>query len=123
MQAIKDLGVSFSMDDFGTGYSSLAYLQRLPLNILKIDRSFVRGVTVTPGNAAIVEVIIAMARHLSLQVIAEGVETADELRFLTQQGCSAFQGFYFNGPLPADEFLKLLRLAAKGHELQAANRS
>jgi len=123
MQAIKDLGVSFSMDDFGTGYSSLAYLQRLPLNILKIDRSFVRDVTVTPGNAAIVEAIIAMARHLSLQVIAEGVETADELRFLKQKGCDAFQGFYFNRPVPADEFLKLLRLAAKEHELQATTRS
>ncbi len=111
MQALKGIGVSFSMDDFGTGYSSLAYLQQLPLNILKIDQSFVRNVTASPGNAAIVEAIMAMARHLSLRVIAEGVETAEELGFLEQKGCATFQGYYFSRPVPEGEFSELLRRA------------
>ncbi|MCP4700036.1 MAG: EAL domain-containing protein [Gammaproteobacteria bacterium] len=107
MQELRRFGVRFSMDDFGTGYSSLSYLRRLPLDQLKIDKSFVADITTDPDDAAIVETIIVMARHLGLEVIAEGVETEAELGFLREKNCEAYQGFYFSHPLPAEAFAKL----------------
>jgi len=108
MHAIKELGVQFSLDDFGTGYSSLSYLRRLPLDQLKIDRSFVQGITRDASESAIVETIISMGHHLGMDVIAEGVETTTELEFLRAKGCNAFQGFLFSKPVPANEFAQLL---------------
>ncbi|WP_260293260.1 EAL domain-containing protein [Sedimenticola hydrogenitrophicus] len=104
MDALKGIGIRIAMDDFGTGYSSLAYLTRLPLDILKIDRSFVTGISLDERNAAVVEALMAMARQLRLQVIAEGVENDDDLGFLILKGCEYFQGFYFSPPRPTSEF-------------------
>jgi len=104
MQALKRLGIRFAIDDFGTGYSSLAYLKRLPLDRLKIDQSFIRDVTDDPSDALIVETIIAMATHLELEVIAEGVENEQQLDFLFKRGCAMYQGFFFSRPLTREQF-------------------
>jgi diguanylate cyclase (GGDEF)-like protein/PAS domain S-box-containing protein len=104
MKALKSLGVSIAVDDFGTGYSSLVYLKQLPLDVLKIDRGFVRDILNDSSDAVIVETIISMANHLNIKVIAEGVETAEQLAFLKAKGCSIFQGYYFDQPLTAANF-------------------
>jgi diguanylate cyclase (GGDEF)-like protein len=104
MQALKSIGVGFSLDDFGTGCSSLTYLKRLPLEELKIDRSFIRDLATDPSDAVIVQTIIGMARNLGLTVIAEGVETAEQRDFLERHGCSLFQGWLFGRPVPLPEF-------------------
>jgi diguanylate cyclase (GGDEF)-like protein/PAS domain S-box-containing protein len=109
LRALKAIGVRLVLDDFGTGYSSLAYLTRLPLDALKIDRSFVDGLGTETHDTAITEAIIAMARALSLEVIAEGVETPLQMRELTQLGCPLAQGFYFSPPVTAREISNLLR--------------
>ena len=109
LQALKMIGAEISLDDFGTGYSSLAYLQRFPFDFVKIDRSFVTHITGNPGDAAIVNAVIAMAHSLNLQVVAEGVETEGQLRYLRKQRCDQLQGYFFSPPLPASEFCALIR--------------
>jgi EAL domain-containing protein (putative c-di-GMP-specific phosphodiesterase class I) len=113
LQALKQLGVSISIDDFGTGYSSLAYLRKLPIDTLKIDRSFVHDLEDSDDNAAIVAAIIAMGRSLKLRVVAEGVETAGQMRWLAGQGCTVMQGWLFSKALPAPQFLQLLQQQAQ----------
>ena len=104
MTRLKSHGLQFSLDDFGTGYSSMAYLKRLPLDQLKIDRSFVRDILEDAGSRAIAQTIISLSRAMGLSVIAEGVETEEQRRFLGQLGCSAFQGFLLGRPVPLAEF-------------------
>lgn len=108
LRRLKDLGVQLSIDDFGTGYSSLSYLKHFPLDVLKIDRSFIKDVEVSTDSVAIVKAIIAMAKSLNFSVIAEGVETEPQLEFLKRNGCDAMQGFYFSPPVPAMEMTQLL---------------
>jgi EAL domain-containing protein (putative c-di-GMP-specific phosphodiesterase class I) len=108
MRELSAMGVQFSIDDFGTGYSSLGYLKHLPIRRLKIDRSFVCDVLNDTNDAAIVSAIISMAHNLGLQVIAEGVETRQQLEFLRNRGCDAMQGYYYSQPVPAPDLARLL---------------
>lgn len=108
MDTLKKIGIQFSIDDFGTGYSSLSYLKRLPIDELKIDQSFVRDIATDKDDAAIVATIIAMATHLNLTVVAEGVENFQQLDFLTDNGCTLFQGYYFSHPLSAADLTSFL---------------
>jgi len=108
MNDLSKLGVRFSIDDFGTGYSSLAYLKRLPLDEIKIDRSFIRDIATDPSDANLVETIIAMAMNLGIDIVAEGVETDAQLKFLGERGCRYFQGYYFSQPLEEEDLLALL---------------
>ncbi|HLO62726.1 MAG TPA: EAL domain-containing protein, partial [Azonexus sp.] len=100
---LRQLGVSIAVDDFGTGYSSLAYLRRLPIDILKIDRSFVRDADRNEEDAQIVKTILALGQALKLQVVAEGIETGRQADLLRALGCDSAQGYFFSRPLPAQE--------------------
>ena len=104
LQALKDLGLHVSIDDFGTGFSSLSYLKRLPVDKLKIDQSFVKDLTTDPGDAAIVISMITLAHNLDLTVVAEGVETEEQLGFLRAEACDEAQGYLISKPMPGEEF-------------------
>lgn len=104
MKALTEAGFAIALDDFGTGYSSLSYLRQLPLAQLKIDRSFVRGITDNPRAAAVTRNIVQMGHDLNLEILAEGIETPDQLQMMHSYGCAAFQGFLFAKPLPLPEF-------------------
>jgi len=117
LERLSEMGVLISVDDFGTGYSSMSYLRRLPLDRLKIDRSFINEITARADDASIVQAIVSLAHSLRLKVIAEGVETIAQLDFLRSIGCDQYQGFHFSRPLPVPEFETLLRgLQAKQSE-------
>ena len=109
LSEIKALGVRLAIDDFGTGYSSLAQLKRLPIDTLKVDRSFIRDIPHEAEDRAITEAIIAMGKTLSLTIVAEGVETPQQKAFLREHACDEMQGYYFSTPIPAGEFAELLR--------------
>lgn len=109
LKRLKLIGVKLSLDDFGTGYSSLAYLSRFPLDALKIDKSFIRDIIVETEATVLADSIIALAQRMKLQVVAEGVETAEQLQFLRERDCDEVQGYYFSKPLPAAAFADILR--------------
>jgi predicted signal transduction protein with EAL and GGDEF domain len=109
LRRLKDIGVSISLDDFGTGYSSLSYLKRFPIDVLKIDKSFVDDVTTNSADAAIALSVISLAHNLNMRVIAEGVETREQMEFLTARGCDEMQGYYFSRPINAEGFTALMR--------------
>jgi EAL domain-containing protein (putative c-di-GMP-specific phosphodiesterase class I) len=113
LKALKDLGIRLAIDDFGTGYSSLAYLQQFPVDILKIDRTFVTGIATDGPSTALVHALIELGNALELKTVAEGIETNDQLDRLRQEGCHAGQGFYFSHPLEESDALDFLATAGK----------
>lgn len=117
---LKEMGISISVDDFGTGYSSLSYLKHLPINTIKIDRSFVQDIVTDSDDAAIVDAIVAIAHSLDLNVIAEGVETLEQLEFLRERKCQHAQGYYFSRPLPPRQFEAFMVKHMSFDDLQAA---
>ena len=106
LQALQSMGIDISIDDFGTGYSSLAYLRQFPLSQLKIDQSFIHDINSDSNDSVVVETIIGMAKHLGLSVIAEGVETSEQVQFLRDNNCKGYQGYLFGRPLAVDEFTR-----------------
>ncbi len=108
MQALKAIGVRLALDDFGTGYSSLSYLKRFPIDVLKVDQSFVRDINAESCGATIVAAVISMGKSLRQRVVAEGIETEEQLDFLRAHHCDEGQGYYFSPPVVAEQFAKLL---------------
>jgi diguanylate cyclase (GGDEF)-like protein len=108
LTGLKHLGIRIAIDDFGTGYSSLATLQRFPLDTIKIDRSLIHDISAEPEGTGLADAVIAMGKNLSLTVVAQGVETAEQADYLRTHACDELQGFYFNRPLPSEEFTQLL---------------
>jgi EAL domain-containing protein (putative c-di-GMP-specific phosphodiesterase class I) len=109
LQALKALGVHLAVDDFGTGYSSLSYLRQFPIDVLKIDQSFIQQISADPYDSAIVSAIIDMGKNLNQRVIAEGVETHEQLAFLQARRCEEGQGYLFSRPVAAAQFAQLLQ--------------
>ncbi|MFW5684481.1 MAG: EAL domain-containing protein, partial [Spirochaetota bacterium] len=108
LRALERRGISISIDDFGTGYSSMSYLKRLPVSTLKIDRSFVIGLPANGEDVSIVQAIITMAHGLGLRIVAEGVDSDEQVEFLRERGCDCYQGYLFSRPLPAPAFEALV---------------
>ncbi|MEH2282531.1 MAG: bifunctional diguanylate cyclase/phosphodiesterase [Nostoc sp.] len=120
LKKLREVGIWLALDDFGTGYSSLNYLKRFPVNILKIDQSFVQDVMSNPDSAAVTNAIIALAKSLRLSITAEGVETQEQLEYLKMQGCDEGQGYYFSCPVPADIIAPMLQKSSQQIETIAA---
>ena len=116
LRRLSEMGVLVSVDDFGTGYSSMSYLQRFPIDKLKIDRTFISDVTSSNDDASIVSAIVSLGHTLNLKVIAEGVETPEQLEFLQMLGCDQYQGYHYSRPMPAADFAELIRRDGSGHE-------
>lgn len=114
MRQLRDLGLRLAVDDFGTGYSSLAQLKRFPIDVLKIDQGFVRDIPQSSDDMAISAAIIAMGHSMDLRVLAEGVETAEQLAFLRERGCDSYQGYFCSRPVPAEAFAALVRAQQAG---------
>jgi EAL domain-containing protein (putative c-di-GMP-specific phosphodiesterase class I) len=108
LNELRDMGVYLAIDDFGTGYSSLSYLMHFPVHYLKIDQTFIRDVRTNPDHANLTRAIIAIADSLGLETVAEGVETSEQLSFVTESQCDEIQGFYFSKALPADQFIPVI---------------
>jgi len=109
MKILREQGVRFSIDDFGTGYSSLHYIKRLPVDQLKIDRSFVKNIESDEDDVVITETILSIAKHFGMEVVAEGVEKEEQINALKQMGCHLFQGYYISEPLLSNEFVNWLK--------------
>jgi len=109
LQTLRESGIRVAVDDFGTGYSSLSYLQKFPIDAVKIDQSFIRQISTAGDDTTIVKAVIGMARGLKLRVVAEGVETAEEVAFLRAYRCEEAQGYFFGRPVPAQQFVMLLK--------------
>ena len=123
LRDIRAMGVKFSVDDFGTGYSSLGYLKRFPLDVVKIDRSFIRDVMIDRGDASLVEAVIAMAKSLDLEVVAEGVETSEQFAFLNKLTCEKAQGYLFSHPVAGTHFPEVVeKINAECPQFQSANK-
>ena len=113
LHALKNLGVQLAVDDFGTGYSSFSYLRRFPLDCLKVDRSFIKELAADSNNSAILSAMINLSKSLNHRVVAEGVETKEQLHFLQKQECSEGQGFYFSHPVVAEKFAEFLEAGVR----------
>jgi len=109
LEEISDLGIELAVDDFGTGYSSLAYLKKLPINKLKIDKEFVRDLPNDEEDVGITRAVIALAKSLNLRIIAEGVETKEQRDFMIENGCNAIQGYFYSKPIPANKLEEILK--------------
>ena len=109
MSSFREMGIQIAIDDFGTGYSSLGYLKRFPVDVLKIDRSFIKDISTDTDDAAITMAIIAMAWQLNLKTTAEGVETEKQLALLREHGCDEIQGYFVSPPVPAEKVIPFLR--------------
>jgi EAL domain-containing protein (putative c-di-GMP-specific phosphodiesterase class I) len=123
LNELKALGVRLSIDDFGTGESAISYLKSLPVDVLKIDRSYISGASTSHSDAAIASAIVAMAHRLDLRVVAEGIESQEQILFARNWGCDEFQGYLFSRPAPPDDFAALLARTASLAELEPAEGS
>jgi EAL domain-containing protein (putative c-di-GMP-specific phosphodiesterase class I) len=114
---LKAIGVRLAIDDFGTGYSSLSYLTRFPIDTLKLDQSFLNDIVVDSDRAIIVDAVVGLGRNLKKKVVAEGVETPEQLRFIQDLGCDEGQGYYFSPPVSAGQFVKFMETGSLIHLL------